>query len=241
MDKKPMYFQLEPNAFLADIDFQAMTAQERGVYFTLILYLYANGGSVGVAKGTLYGLCNYGCDMLEWEQMWDNIKHKFTLNGNGEITHKRVSREIAEAEHRMQTAIESGLRGADKRWGAHRKPIADKDRVPIAKKRKGKVSKEKNTPPNPPRGFEAFWESYPRKIGKAKALSVWLKLNPSIELLGRILAAVRQQEKCEQWQKDSGQFIPHPATWLNQGRWDDVVEIKKTNAEKVAEYRRSHE
>jgi hypothetical protein len=24
-----------------------------------------------------------------------------------------------------------------------------------------------------------------------------------------------------QWRKDGGQFIPNPATWLNQGRWDD--------------------
>lgn len=27
----------------------------------------------------------------------------------------------------------------------------------------------------------------------------------------------------EQWRKDNGQYIPNPATWLNQGRWDDVL------------------
>ena len=26
-----------------------------------------------------------------------------------------------------------------------------------------------------------------------------------------------------QWQRDNGQYIPHPATWLNQGRWDDEL------------------
>ena len=238
-----MYFQLEPNAFLADIDFQAMSAQERGVYFTLILYLYANGGTVGVAKGTLYSLCNYGCDMLEWEQMWDNIKHKFTLNGNGEITHKRVSREIAAAEYRMQVAVESGLKGADKRWGADRVPIADKDRVPIAKKRKEKVSKEKNTPPTP-RGvysqeFLVFWGAYPKKRSKGQAWKSWQKIKPSKALRAEFLVAIEQQKKWEPWLKDGGQFIPYPSSWLNGGCWDDeVVEgsIKKTTAEKLAEY-----
>ena len=31
---------------------------------------------------------------------------------------------------------------------------------------------------------------------------------------------------CDQWKKDGGQFIPHPATWLNQEGWDDEPEIK---------------
>lgn len=36
-----------------------------------------------------------------------------------------------------------------------------------------------------------------------------------------ILAALRWQALSEQWQRDGGQFIPHPATYLNQGRWKD--------------------
>jgi len=143
MVNKPKYFQLEPTAFLSDVDFQMMTAQERGVYFTVILYLYANGGAMGSNIGTLQALCNYGHDMLGWEQMWGNIKHKFKINNNGFITHKRVSKEMQESGHRMQVAKESGLKGAEKRWGAHSNPKESEDRVPIAKVSKGKVSKEK--------------------------------------------------------------------------------------------------
>jgi len=87
--------------------------------------------------------------------------------------------------------------------------------------------------------FETFWKAYPRKIGKKKAYTAWQTVNPTLELAQKIYAAVEQQVKCEQWLKDGGQFIPHPTTWLNQGRWDDeVVEgsIKKTTAEKLAEY-----
>lgn len=38
-----------------------------------------------------------------------------------------------------------------------------------------------------------------------------------------MLAALAQQKKSPQWVKDGGEFIPHPATWLNQGRWQDEV------------------
>jgi len=28
------------------------------------------------------------------------------------------------------------------------------------------------------------------------------------------------------WRKDSGQFIPHPATWLNAKGWEDSTVIE---------------
>ena len=41
------------------------------------------------------------------------------------------------------------------------------------------------------------------------------------ELLDVILTAIERQKASDQWTKDNGQFIPHPATWLNQKRWED--------------------
>jgi hypothetical protein len=70
-------------------------------------------------------------------------------------------------------------------------------------------------------GFETFWQVYPRRTGKQAALAVWRRLRPDASLQARILQAVRDQSGSEQWLKDGGQFIPHPRTWLAQGRWDD--------------------
>lgn len=69
--------------------------------------------------------------------------------------------------------------------------------------------------------FERFWAAYPNKTGKLKALESWNRVNPNDELVATILAAVETQKNSQQWRKDAGQFIPHPATWLNQGRWND--------------------
>jgi len=74
--------------------------------------------------------------------------------------------------------------------------------------------------------FEKFWKSYPKKIGKGAARTAWDKLKVTDDLTDRIITAVEQQKKSQQWTKENGQFIPHPATWLNQSRWEDEVEVK---------------
>ncbi len=74
--------------------------------------------------------------------------------------------------------------------------------------------------------FDAFWKTYPRKVGKGAAHRIWFKtLKPDSGLAAQILAAVVAQKKGFAWQKDGGQFIPHPATWLHQQRWLDEVPV----------------
>lgn len=72
-----------------------------------------------------------------------------------------------------------------------------------------------------PDGFEGFWHAYPRKIGKDAAQKAYAKRKPDAELHQRMLSALERQRRDPQWVRDGGQFIPHPATWLNQGRWQD--------------------
>lgn len=67
-------------------------------------------------------------------------------------------------------------------------------------------------------GFQEFWQSYPRKIGKGAAQKAWDKLKPDLDT---VLAALTWQTKQDAWVKDGGQYIPHPVTYLNQQRWLD--------------------
>lgn len=78
----------------------------------------------------------------------------------------------------------------------------------------------RSTPLTPqPKGFAEFWGAYPRKVGKVDAERAWLKTE-GVEL-SVVLQAVERARATEQWRKDGGQFIPHPATWLRQRRWED--------------------
>lgn len=69
--------------------------------------------------------------------------------------------------------------------------------------------------------FLTFWKTYPKKIGKDAAWRAWKNRNGSRPEIEIILKAITAQSQSEQWRKESGQFIPNPATWINQGRWED--------------------
>lgn len=69
--------------------------------------------------------------------------------------------------------------------------------------------------------FERFWSAYPKKIGKGDARKKFLKLKPNQQLFDQIMSALSAAKKTEQWTKSNGQFVPNPATWLNQSRWED--------------------
>ena len=71
------------------------------------------------------------------------------------------------------------------------------------------------------RRFAAFWSAYPKKVGKQDALRAFARLKVGEDQLAAMLAAIEQQRASPQWAKDGGQYIPNPATWLRQGRWED--------------------
>ena len=74
-------------------------------------------------------------------------------------------------------------------------------------------------------GFDAFYAMYPRHENKATALKAWNKLKPNAELQEIMAKALMAQKQSPQWKKDGGQYIPYPATWLNQRRWEDEVNM----------------
>jgi hypothetical protein len=63
--------------------------------------------------------------------------------------------------------------------------------------------------------FDDFWAAYPRKVGKEAARKAWLSA-----IKRHAPADIATGLNRQVWNADP-QFIPHPATWLNQGRWQD--------------------
>ena len=73
--------------------------------------------------------------------------------------------------------------------------------------------------------FESFWKVYPRKVGKEKCRNWFKSHKPKEELVQKMIEAVEEQKKSKQW--SDPQYIPHPYTWLNQGRWEDELTPSK--------------
>lgn len=72
-----------------------------------------------------------------------------------------------------------------------------------------------------PKGFSEFWEVYPLKKSKGAARKVWDRIKPSPALLDRIIKKVKEAKTSKEWTKDNGDYIPHPASWLNAEGWED--------------------
>lgn len=65
--------------------------------------------------------------------------------------------------------------------------------------------------------FQIFWETYPRKVGKAAAEKAFRKAAAVVDPVVIIEGAVRYASDPNR----EDQFTAHPTTWLNAGRWDD--------------------
>lgn len=75
--------------------------------------------------------------------------------------------------------------------------------------------------------FDIFWEAYPLKKSKQDARKAFESMRkrkdaPTIE---RLVASVETHKKSIGWQKDGGQYIPHPATYLRKGMYDDELSV----------------
>jgi len=87
--------------------------------------------------------------------------------------------------------------------------------------------------------FNSFWKVYPKKKAKEDAFKAFNKINPDKYLLDRILAAILASMKSDEWLKDNGKFIPHPATWLNGKRWkDEQTELSSISNKEQVEFDR---
>lgn len=73
-------------------------------------------------------------------------------------------------------------------------------------------------PPTYTPEFLAFWAAYPKKKHKGTAWAAWVKNAPPIADVTR---AVAWQRETFDWRKESGQFIPLPASYLNARGWED--------------------
>jgi hypothetical protein len=130
---------------------------------------------------------------------------------------------IARTEEYLQKKREAGRMGGLAKSSSAKQTVANLPSLPVLSLPVPSKSKKKEKQPvcvDP--DFDRFWETYPKKAGKLSARKAWdrAKKNglPDIETLIETVSFWKTREK---WTKDNGQYIPHPATWLNAGRWDD--------------------
>ena len=157
----------------------------------------------------------------------------FILTEKGWINN-RADEQIAEYRNKQKSASMAGKKSAEVRKASKdavlERPLNERtttvqltnNHKPITINHKP-ITTDKTTlsSKQDDKGFETFWEMYPKKVGKKAAQNVWRKIDSPITTLELIRAALSWQQLSDQWTKDNGQYIPNPQTYLNQGRWLD--------------------
>lgn len=72
--------------------------------------------------------------------------------------------------------------------------------------------------PAEPAEFVEFWQAYPHKIGKPAARKAWKQASRDPDA---VMRGLKRWSDFWTAAKTQIQFVPHPATWLNQRRWED--------------------
>ena len=72
--------------------------------------------------------------------------------------------------------------------------------------------------------FDLFWDAYPKKTGKDDARKSFEKAIKKVSLQD-LIRSVEAHKFTAQWNRENKRFIPNPATYLNQGRWQDEIEL----------------
>jgi len=146
-------------------------------------------------------------------------------------TQSRVAQDIAHYHAKQEQASRAGKASAQRKANVKQTPVEQplNDRQTTVEPTNNQEPLTNNQlTPKAPKGadvrFEEFWKAYPKKIGKDAARRAFEKRKITAELMTLVMQSVRKQCQSDAWKKDDGQFIPHPATWLNQGRWQDEID-----------------
>lgn len=100
-------------------------------------------------------------------------------------------------------------------------PVEMGGNQPAGSRTNARRRKAQKPPPDEGPGFAEFYAAYPRKVERDKAARSWNDIGPDEDLRAKILADVRRRLQSDDWRKENGKYIPHPATFLNNRRWTD--------------------
>lgn len=194
-----------------------LTAAEHGAYLLLIMHYWVNGG-LPSDQGKLMRIA--AMTPAEWKKSRATLQFFF----HDGWKHERVDGELAKAEQissKRRAAAEQRYCKEPANAPANAEQAESKSRhtrdVVVSSLPTSATSLEvKEVEAEQASGeFEEFWNIYPHKVGKKDAERSFEKAIKTVDFT-RIMAGLLAYAA-----KTDDRPWCNPATWLNQGRWDD--------------------
>lgn len=175
--------------------------------------------------------------MTDYPQEVELVLKEFFVLADDGWHNERADLEIAAYHAKADTARMNGKRGGRPKKTAL---VSEQNPAETGSVRLANPAETGSKPNQEPRTkkqepvdlglFDKFWKAYPRKVAKPEAMKAFVRIKPDDELMDKIMSALERAKGSRDWQKDDGQFIPYPSTWLNQARWEDELEVEGNGA-----------
>lgn len=225
------YMQFYVADYLADTTH--LTAEEHGAYMLMLFSYWQTGKPLRIDRlATVARIPNE-----RWPSVAETLSEFFHVTETHWVQF-RVEADLEAVNSKVVTASNAGKASARAKALKKQQELNDRSTDvadPLQRKPNHTdtdTDTDKNTKSSSPAAddlFPKFWTLYPNKKGKAAAEKAWKKLKVTDDLFTLIAQGLAKQCASQAWLKDSGQFIPHPATWLNGKRWEDEIPSAPTN------------
>lgn len=170
------------------------------------------------------------------------IEKKLISSGEIEVktTNKFTTYIIVKYEEYQSEEEKTTNKTSHERQASDKQVTTTKEGKELKKVKKKDISCSDDTNPKPlistlEQYFELFWKSYPKKQARTVASKAFIKLSPTLETLNMMLESISRSKTTDAWLQDGGKFIPMPATWLNQRRWEDESSQQEVSASTKAQ------
>lgn len=225
MAKADIWMPLYIGDYLADT--MDLNTEQHGAYILLLMAYWKNGGALLNDDLKLATITRLSADA--WSMHKHTLASFFDLESDPALwIHVRAEKEMDKAGNNQEKRTLRAQAAAAARWNKNAPsnaqamletcPSPSPSPSPLKEKQDQKTC---STPSVERVDFEKFWSIYPKKVGKAKAIKSWEKLNPDMILFASIEESLQRAKRSPDWIKGAGQFIPHPSVWLNGRRWED--------------------
>ena len=219
--KNPPSFQFYPQDFLADLNVQSMTDEEVGMYIKLLCHCWIEDG-----------LPVEGSRVVDLYLKNSSTISKCFYEKDGIFRNKRLDEE-REKQRRWREKCSLGGKKSSKNKGNNKGSLSNGQ-----VKANSSLSSLHSSPSalslkDNESGFHKFWEVYPRKVAKADAFKVWIRITTVGEkqpdgkftkaIPADIILSVDGYLASIAKLKTEPQFIKHAATFLNAERWRDYL------------------
>lgn len=225
------WYKREPHAFLDAV--QGFGPELIGAYAVLLDLLYARAGDTPRDDRHLAGIL--GCSNRKAKALTDRLIDlgKIEVTDDGFMTNSRAKREAFSSRNLSETRAKQGRKGGEKSGEVRKiKALAEASalsKTQAEKRREEKRKKERVitlSEEKPPDRFEEFWNLYPHrggaKKGKPPARAKYgAAVKRGVSEQDMIDGAVRYHDD----RQVIDGYAKDPATWLNQERWSDEIEV----------------